>query len=155
MLPRLAKKFDIMVKKLEENQGTVIVSLKNPFRMEDDPNLQVKTSNHGLIYTVPVKHFRKSLDKIIRKDPLEVTFNGDNCFMRLRYAVHTESQPGFTLRDLTDLYNDPSAFNRSYRSIFQVQQQMEAAWRDDITMSELIKIATDAGVQVHQYCAND
>ena len=58
-------------------------------------------------------------------------------------------------RDLTDLYNEPSFFNKSKRGINKVWQEVKKQFTDSTRMYDIIRIASDVGVHCHSYCAVD
>lgn len=58
-------------------------------------------------------------------------------------------------RDMRDMNNEPSCFNKTKRSHKKAWAALVAAWNDKTTMYDACEILSDNGLRMHTYCAVD
>jgi hypothetical protein len=58
-------------------------------------------------------------------------------------------------RDLRDMNNEPSCFNRTKRSLRKAVEKVIAGWHSGTKMYDIIDTMQSCGIRMHAYCAVD
>lgn len=67
----------------------------------------------------------------------------------------TRRGDGISLRDRTDLFNEPSAFTQNIRGLKKGWEALSEAFSDEMTMNQACDILDGYKLKTHIYCAID
>lgn len=70
-------------------------------------------------------------------------------------ASYDELEKSIRLKDLTDLNNEPAAYNNSLRGLKKAWLVLEQSFTQDMTMDQAYTILDQNGIWMHTYCMMD
>jgi hypothetical protein len=98
---------------------------------------------HNNVIQLPVK---KLEPEVIKAD---TWLDNGKCYVELRNDKEVFG------RDLTDHYNDPAFYNKTYRGLKKAWEELKDTFSVETTMHDAISILSKHNIRTHSYCMMD
>jgi hypothetical protein len=90
-----------------------------------------------------------TMEKSIPSQEAPHSLRNEKCYVELR------GEENVLGRDLTDLHNEPSFFNKTHRGLIKAWKAVCQAWTEETTMDDVMTILAKYNIKTHSYCAVD